>query len=229
MKARRNEHNKLPRRLMLIKLLLVLSFSAAVGTTLITISPSFMPSGHYEQIPGQTVQTTLQTTKATTASTTLFSYTATVTTIAGTQQGPVPSTTSFSIGPNLQQYSGLAALLSWTVFAGALIWRGHVRSVWGKSRFSYDTFRLLVRMRGAQTRMKLMRSLNEPKNKLQLSTALGIEWKAIDRHVQVLEKNGLIEATTTSGTAVFYEITEKGKRLLQVLEELSAETPQATA
>jgi len=69
-----------------------------------------------------------------------------------------------------------------------------------------------------------MHSLNEPKNKLQLATALGIEWKAVDRHVHMLERNGLIEATITSGTAVLDEITEKGKRLLDVLEELGADS-----
>jgi predicted transcriptional regulator len=103
-----------------------------------------------------------------------------------------------------------------------------VRSVWGQSRFSYDTFRLLVKMRGAQTRLKLMQSLNPPKNKLQLATALAIDWKAVDKHVQVLEKNGLIRTASTSGTATFYEITEKGRSLLQVLEQLNTDTlPQA--
>jgi len=112
------------------------------------------------------------------------------------------------------------ALVSWTGFAGALIWRGHIRSVWSKSHFSYDTFRLIVTMRGAQTRLKLMHSMNGPKNKLQLATALGIDWKAVDKHVQVLEKNGLIQPTTSSGTTTFYEVTDKGRRLLEVLEEL---------
>jgi len=96
--------------------------------------------------------------------------------------------------------------------------------VWGQSRFSYDTFRLLVKMRGAKTRLNLMHSLNSPKNKLQLATALDIDWKAVDRHVQVLEKNGLIHATSTTGTATFYEVTEKGKDLIQVLEQLNTES-----
>ncbi len=103
-----------------------------------------------------------------------------------------------------------------------------MRSVWGKSRFSYDTFRLLVRMRGAQTRLRLMHSLNEPKNKLQLATALGIDWKAIDKHVQMLERNGLIHPSATRGTATFYELTDKGTRLLQVLEELGANLGEHT-
>ena len=80
-------------------------------------------------------------------------------------------------------------------------------------------------MRGSQTRVKLMRSLSPPKNKLQLATALGIDWKAVDKHVQVLTKNGLIQAASTNGTATYYEVTDKGRSLLQVLEQLSNDIP----
>jgi predicted transcriptional regulator len=78
-------------------------------------------------------------------------------------------------------------------------------------------------MRGAQTRLKLLHNLSGPRNKLQLATALGIDWKAVDKHVQMLEKNGLIQRTDTSGTAIFYEVTDKGRRLLEVLEELGVD------
>jgi predicted transcriptional regulator len=148
----------------------------------------------------------------TTASTT---ETQTYLTTSEQEFGPAPL--AVQISPSSYGY---VALFSWIAFFGALIWRGQIRSVWSRSRFSYDTFRLLVRMRGAQTRLKLMHSLNEPKNKLQLATALGIDWKAVDKHVQVLEEKGLIHPTVTSGTATFYEITDKGKRALEVLEEL---------
>jgi predicted transcriptional regulator len=124
------------------------------------------------------------------------------------------------------QYYGYTALISWVGFAGALIWRGHIRSVWSRSHFSYDTFRLIISMRGAQTRLKLLHNLSGPRNKLQLATALGIDWKAVDKHVQMLEKNGLIQRTDTSGTTIFYEVTDKGRRLLDVLEELGVDNGQ---
>jgi predicted transcriptional regulator len=69
-----------------------------------------------------------------------------------------------------------------------------------------------------------MRSLDSPKNKLQLATALGIDWKAVDKHVQVLEKNAIIKPASTSGTATFYEVTEKGRRLMQLLDELGVDS-----
>lgn len=203
------EIRKLLRKLYLLRLTLYLSFVVALGTTAFVLAPTlFQFSGSGAGVP--VAQTTFENITATTMLTSTPS--------ASGGYGVVAPTT-----PNSLNTFGLTALISWTVFGAALIWRGHVRSVWGQSRFSYDTFRLLVKMRGAQTRLKLMHSLNSPKNKLQLATSLGIDWKAVDKHVHVLEKNGLIHATSTSGTATFYEVTEKGKDLIQVLEQLDAE------
>lgn len=218
MSADAAELRRLRRKLLQVRIALLLSFIAAVGTTALALFSSSSFPGYGSLVAGPaTVQTTFMATTFTTASATLFSSTAV---------GP-PGTLSFGIlTPFQQQYYGYAALVSWAVFAGAIIWRGHVRSVWGRSRFSYDVFRLLVKMRGAQTRLRLMHSLNDPKNKLQLATALGLDWKAVDKHVQVLERNGLIKATTTSGTATFYEITDKGRQLLQLLEELGVDMTQ---
>jgi predicted transcriptional regulator len=203
------------RQLYLLRLTLYLSFAIAAVTTAMILLPTFFQlSGQGPSAPVPGAQTAfVSTTMATSASGT----TGTPTQGSYTVLGPLM--------PSALRDFGLPALVSWTVFVAALIWRGHVRSVWGQSRFSYDTFRLLVRMRGAQTRLKLMRSLNSPKNKLQLATALGIDWKAVDKHVQVLEKNGLIHASSTSGTATFYQVTEKGKDLIQVLEQLGTESP----
>ena len=194
-----DEIEKLRKRLLLNNLILVSAIIVGIGTTLLTllsISASF--SGPL------------------TAAMTATSGSRNQTLASTAQMIPEPLAT-----PQVNfQYYGYTALASWAGFAGALIWRGHIRSVWSKSHFSYDTFRLIVSMRGAQTRLKLLHNLNGPRNKLQLATALGIDWKAVDKHVQVLEKNGLIQPTTTSGTTTFYEVTDKGKRLLEVLEEL---------
>jgi DNA-binding MarR family transcriptional regulator len=72
-----------------------------------------------------------------------------------------------------------------------------------------------------------MHTLDGPKNRLQLAGALGIDWKAVDKHVRALERNGLVEPTATSGTTTFYELTEKGKRALQVLDELHVDDKEA--
>ena len=205
----------------LLRAALYLSFLVALGSTAF-LAVSLFPLGYTPAAVPSTAATQTAFANATVATTTtVYSYSSTKSPSGGYSEiSPRAWAT-----PNLLTYTGFIAVLSWTVFAGALIWRGHVRSVWGQSRFSYDTFRLLVRMRGAQTRVKLMRSLDSPKNKLQLATALGIDWKAVDKHVHLLEKNGLIHASSTNGTATFYEISEKGKNLMQVLEHLSTDIP----
>ena len=211
-----DEIRRLLKQFYTLRLILTLSLVIALGTTALLVAPLFFQrAGLGSAVPVPIAQTSFESTTTYESSTATMLLTSTRSTRS--VAGPVT--------PSLLNYYGLTALISWTVFGAALIWRGHVRSVWGQSRFSYDTFRLLVKMRGAQTRVKLMHSLDAPKNKLQIATALGIDWKAVDKHVHVLEKNGLIHASSTSGTATFYEVTGKGRDLIQVLEQLGAENP----
>jgi predicted transcriptional regulator len=216
--AESDETRKLLKQFYLLRVILYLSFVVALGTTAFVVASPFFRSSAGPLVPIPVAQTTFA--NATAATTATLS-----TSTPSTPRGY--SVVAGLATPNPLNYYGFTALISWAVFGAALIWRGHVRSLWGQSRFSYDTFRLLVKMRGAQTRVRLMRSLNSPKNKLQLATALGIDWKAVDKHIQVLEKNGLIQPTSTSGTATFYEVTEKGKSLIQVLQQLGVDTPPA--
>jgi predicted transcriptional regulator len=201
---------KLLRQLAVLRVILLLSLVFALGTTALVLTPSLI------QLPTNGALQPPQMSSANATTTTLTSG-----------RGPNPeggySVVTGPLTPRLPNYCQVTALISWSVFGAALIWRGHVRSVWGRSRFSYDTFRLLVRMRGAHTRLKLMRSLDSPKNKLQLATALGIDWKAVDKHVQVLEKNAIIKPASTNGTATFYEVTDKGRRLMELLDELGVD------
>ena len=215
MKSDGDDLKKLLRELSLLRVTLCLSFVVALGMTALAFAPPLLQTlGFGHAVPGPAAQTTAA--NATVATITMYSSTVTAST-TGAYGVPAPTKSS------PLNYYGFTALISWVVFGAALIWRGHVRSVWGQSRFSYETFRLLVKMRGAPTRLKLMHSLNPPKNKLQLAAVLAIDWKAVDKHVHVLEKNGLIQAASTSGTATFYEVTEKGRDLLQVLEQLSTD------
>lgn len=71
-------------------------------------------------------------------------------------------------------------------------------------------FELLVKMKGGRTRTMLFRSLLEPKNKLQLSHELGIDWKAVDGHMTKLLKYSLVTEVVTAGTCRVYAITQKG-------------------
>jgi len=55
---------------------------------------------------------------------------------------------------------------------------------------------LFVGSRGSKNRIKIMSSLRKiPSNRNQLSTELGIDYKAIQHHLKVLEKNNLVIKT----------------------------------
>lgn len=107
--------------------------------------------------------------------------------------------------------------ISWAAVAGVLIWRGRIRSMWTKQGYDYDTFKLVARMKGSHVRVRLLAVLELPKNKMQLAKDLGVDWKTIDTHVDVLIRNGLVEEMTHVGNSKYYIVSEHGKRVLSLL------------
>ncbi len=107
--------------------------------------------------------------------------------------------------------------LSWGGVIGTMVWKGRIRTVWKVQGYDYDTFKMMTKMRGSPTRIKLLNSLNVPKNKLQLAKELELDWKAIDNHMKVLQRNDFVKEVTTIGTATYYMISEKGTNILKLL------------
>lgn len=107
--------------------------------------------------------------------------------------------------------------ITWGAVAGTLIWKGKVRSAWSKQGYDYEMFRLVAKMRGSPTRVKLLNLIDTPKNKLQLAKELGVDWKTIDNHIAILTQNKLTGEKGIVGTARYYVITENGRRILSLL------------
>jgi DNA-binding transcriptional ArsR family regulator len=108
--------------------------------------------------------------------------------------------------------------ITWGAVAGTLIWRGKVRSQWHRQGYDYDMFRLVASMRGSATRVELLNAVvHLPKNKLQLAKELGVDWKTIDNHVEVLLKNGLVEERMAIGTSRYYGATRNANKVLSLL------------
>lgn len=99
------------------------------------------------------------------------------------------------------------------------VWRGIIKSKWTESGLCCGVFELLVKMKGGRTRTMLLRSLLEPRNKLQLSHELGIDWKAVDGHMAKLLQYSLVTEVVTVGTCRVYAITQKGKRALELADK----------
>lgn len=98
------------------------------------------------------------------------------------------------------------------------VWRGLTRSRWTEMGLCCGVFDLLVNMRGGRTRTMLLRSLLEPKNKLQLSHEFGIDWKAVDGHMTRLLQYGLADEIMIVGTCRVYATTRKGKCALELAD-----------
>jgi len=77
-----------------------------------------------------------------------------------------------------------------------------------------------MKMKGGATRIKVLNTLTTPKDRLQLADELGVDWKTIDRHVQILNKYGFVREQAAYGTVRMYEVTPLGKMLLNVFDEI---------
>jgi len=108
------------------------------------------------------------------------------------------------------------------------IWRGAIKSRWTESGLCCGVFELLVRMKGGRSRTMLLRSLLKPRNKLQLSHELGIDWKAVDGHIAKLLQFNLVAEIVTVGTCKVYSITQKGLHALELLDSLEPGSLECT-
>ena len=58
---------------------------------------------------------------------------------------------------------------------------------------------------GAKNRVRIMSVLRKrPRNKNQLATELGLDYKAIRHHMEVLEENNLIKKTENQSRMIYY-------------------------
>ena len=112
---------------------------------------------------------------------------------------------------------------SWVLVGGVWIWRGRVKSRWEGLGFDSGTFDLFIKMKGAKTRLNLLDALSVPKDRLQLAQELGLDWKAIDYHIVLLNKYGLVHEDHAFGKVKMYRLTTLGETLLQLLKEFNRE------
>lgn len=105
------------------------------------------------------------------------------------------------------------------MFGRTDIWRGVTRQRWTEKCLCCGVFELLVKMKGGPTRVRMLELLATPKNKLQMSNELGIDWKAVDRHMDRMLYHGLIQQVSTAGTCTTYVVTEKGRCALSLVRE----------
>ena len=117
---------------------------------------------------------------------------------------------------------------SWLLVGGMWIWRGRLRSRWEGLGFDSDVFRLFMKTRGGKTRLRLLNALSKPKDRHQLARELDMDWRAVDQHIVVLSRHGLVSDEVAYGKVRMYQLTPSGKLMLRLLEDIDAEIVKAT-
>jgi len=120
------------------------------------------------------------------------------------------------------------AAVSWAVL-GISFFRQGISRRWRSLGFDRNVFQLMVTMRGAQSRLALLNYLSEPKHKTELSKLSGLDWKEVDRELNLLLRFGLISLHAQSGSVKIYRLSEQGKLLLKLILELKQKTPMSVA
>jgi predicted transcriptional regulator len=103
-----------------------------------------------------------------------------------------------------------------------------VRAEWSRLGLTEDLFILLTKMRGSGTRTSIMRALETPKDRFQLSKDLGLDWTTIDYQIRVLLKYGLVTEDSAYGNVRLYKLTPVGELLLKALRELEKDESSST-
>jgi len=103
-----------------------------------------------------------------------------------------------------------------------------MKSRWEGLGFDSGIFDLFIKMKGAKARLNLLDSLSMPKDRLQLARELGLDWKAVDYHIVLLNRYGLVHEDHAFGNVKMYRLTKQGEVLLQLLKEFNKEIPRDT-
>lgn len=107
------------------------------------------------------------------------------------------------------------------IFQGRGSRQSRLRKMFVRQGFSADIYSLMMGMRGASSRLTLLRTMETPRYRNELSEMTGIDWKEVDRQVGVMEKYGLVKIYAQAGNVKLYQATEQGRLLLKFVDELS--------
>lgn len=123
----------------------------------------------------------------------------------------------------LQEFGALAlpmAGLSWAIVGVAFVVDRNGRRTLKKAGVDDNVYDLMVKMKGAGSRLELLRSMDTPKHRSELAQVTGLDWKEVDRDLDLLEKYGIVAVYAESGAIKMYGLTQQGRLLLSLLGEI---------
>jgi DNA-binding transcriptional ArsR family regulator len=159
----------------------------------------------YEALTARQVVRPPSTTTVTTSSTT-SSVTSSTTTI-------VASTTTF---PTTKKSGPLATFVNYSLEYAAGGWSATALTFLLSRRRSEDQD--LFEGRGGGTRVEILLSLEVPRHRNEISSLTGVDWKEVDRNLDLLIRAGLVKVFAKTGRITIYSLTEKGEQILRELK-----------
>ena len=135
----------------------------------------------------------------------------------------LPSQSLASVTQHTFQLSVPVAIASWVGFGIVFaFWRGsYGRSVWREAGLDKNVYDLMIKMRGGNSRLQLLRNLESPRQRSELSHLTGLDWKEVDRQVNVLLSYGLVSVYAETGSVKIYKLTGQGQLILKLIDELN--------
>ena len=80
---------------------------------------------------------------------------------------------------------------------------------------------LVAGTRGGPTRLQIMLELLErPYNANQLTERLGLDYKTVRRHLEVLEENGLVRISKEKRYGELYHLSDYAREKVKVFEKI---------
>jgi DNA-binding HxlR family transcriptional regulator len=118
------------------------------------------------------------------------------------------------------------AVTGWFVVGATVLFGRSGRGIFARKGFEGDVYKLMVKMRGSGSRLSLLRNLEKPSHRFELAEVTGLDWKEVDRQLKVLKNFGLVQVLAESGTVKIYEMTEQGRVLIKLIDDLSKGKPE---
>jgi predicted transcriptional regulator len=81
----------------------------------------------------------------------------------------------------------------------------------------------ILKGKGGARRLAMMFSLETPKLRNEIAKSTGTNWKEVDRNIKLLSSVELVQLQFVHGSMSVYELTEKGKKVLQKVKSVSVQ------
>jgi predicted transcriptional regulator len=99
------------------------------------------------------------------------------------------------------------------------LWEKIIVNILGRTSKERNFYLLLSLSRGAESRRRILKALlSEAKNCSQIAKELKLNWRTVNRHLQILTKENMIKISGF-GQRDFYKLTSTGEEAIEIINK----------